>query len=636
MGGSVPTGLLAHDLALPWTKGDCTQWSRNPPEFNYAPPIQTSEGLWALGGGYLMRRGPSGWRMDATPDDFAPSTTPLGIVGDDTMLALLGGGATVTDVYTRTNGMWAHAPSAGAPLSAMAIVSGSSLLVLGKDPGAVHRYDGAWTALPLGTWATPNALWGSPNDLYVAHTKGLQHFDGNAWTELVPAFPVIEIVGVGGTSPTDVYAVSKTTAYHVDSGALTPLSAPVSTLPPCNSSPPSFTGILSSSARVVLLDKCQFNTNVARLWERDSGGWTLLPALPAAVVSTSFYVTTRYRMMPDGTISLSRIDNASDTGMYLSNGASWDLVPIETLEPVRGEVRAHGGNPVYATSEPVFGLSRLVGNAFQPVAGIPSTITAAGRSPTWRAPDGTLFIAARSASDTTELWRYDGSAFTLDHTQALDPVVLTGRSSSDVILLDKKGAFLRWNGASWVPGPSAPLPSNHAISGGACAGTNRIVAGHVDQTSQTSVNLLEYDGASWADIGASPGTCCTQLGTTTPSAAIMLDASMLAVRDQAGWSMVPMAVPANQTLLSFAGPSVNQLFGRLLNTSNSGFALATLDAAHMWTTLIADDRFLSAFGTAGSLWTDGQKAAMPSTLGGHVVGAGLGGGEAITVCNLAP
>jgi hypothetical protein len=55
---------------------------------------------------------------------------------------------------------------------------------------------------------SPRGIWGSgPNDVYVAAGADVLHFDGTQWTSKTLASPVNPIVELGGTGPSDVFAL---------------------------------------------------------------------------------------------------------------------------------------------------------------------------------------------------------------------------------------------------------------------------------------------------------------------------------------------------------------------------------------------------------------------------------------------
>jgi hypothetical protein len=559
-------------------------------------------------------------------------------LGDDTILVAFLSYLPLHDVRIRTNGVWADVTDPNVHVDAtVATLSGQTLLVHGLNPGEIYKYDGGWSLLPKGSWTDANAIWGSPSDLYVAHSTGLQHFDGTAWKELAPGFPAaLDVRGVGGTSAADVYAITRTAVYHIESGVMKTIAGPPAA--ECNNQTPFYQTILAAGSNLVLAATCgNSGLGIERIWKRGTGGWTALPALPSFTEEDGFPVvveSSRLRLMPDGTLTLGTVDFRGH--MHVLSGNAWVPYPIETPAPVASVEVVVGGKELYALGR---GLSKLVGNTWQPVAGAPSSLANA-----WEAPDGTLFLidATYIGPDQTyklELWRYDGNGWTLDKTLTLSSQGfrgLRGRSSSDVLFV-YPGGSLHWDGSTWNSMP-LPAPPFNVVKIFAYAGTSWIVA-------WSEQHLLEYDGSTWTDLGATKGECCDQVGpTASPSVVVNMGAGNFAIRDQNGWSArkttLPLDFVGRVLEVSVAGPAPDKLFGR----HPQSLGIAT-DAA--FGTLGADGTWVLDFAwpflcthTAGwcQMWADEHIAAMPARFGG---GAREGwiwstGGDAVTVCDVGP
>jgi hypothetical protein len=651
-GGGSQGEPWARDMALPWQRNNCKTWTRNPPELWYLPPLPTAEGVWAVGNypdpnemfgvGAMMRKGPSGWRMEATPEDAKKRFARL--LGDDTILVAFLGAGCPYDVRIRTNGVWADITAPNAPVDAtVSTLSGQTLLAHGKNPGEIYKYDGGWSLLPKGSWTAANAIWGSPSDLYVAHSTGLQHFDGTAWKELAPGFPAtFDVRGVGGTSAADVYAITRTTVYHIESGVMKPTAGPPAA--ECNNQTPFYDTILAAGSNLLLLAACGNMAptwgGIDRIWKRGNGGWTALPALPSFTDEGGFPLevdSSRVRLMPDGTLTLGSVDLSGN--MHVLSGNAWVPYPIETPAPVDSVEMVVGGKELYAVGR---GLSKLVGNAWQPVAGAPSSLAKSNWPKAWQAPDGTLFLVVDVYGGPNqpykhELWRSFGNGFTLDKTvSALGPTGLRGRSSSDVLFV-YAGGSLRWDGSSWNAMP-LPAPPFDVLQDFAYAGTSWIVA-------QSGQHLLEYDGSTWTDMGATEGVCCDQVGPiASPSVFVNMVDGNFAVRDQNGWSIRKTTLPRDllgRVLgVHVAGPAPDKLFGRHVGSigvaTDSGFG--PLGADGTWVLDLGWPFLYINHGDWGQMWADEHIAAMPVRFGGGDLQGAIynAGGDAVTVCDVGP
>jgi hypothetical protein len=310
--------------------------------------------------------------------------------------------------------------------------------------------------------------------------------------------------------------------------------------------------------------------------------------------------------------------------------------PIETDAPLPWVKSVVGGKELYALGK---GLVKLVGNAWQPVAGAPD-----GTFDAWEAPDGTLFVAA-PAGTNANLWRFDGNSWTLDKAVGIDIPPsgrLRGRSSSDVLYVHGSG-ILRWNGSTWSS--MAPPPIIGQLYDAAYAGTSWIVAqtGWHDGSGD-HLNLLEYDGSTWTDLGPTNLSCCAQVGPLA-SPRVFMGFGNYAVRDQNGWSMLKTTFPPDtfQTLGypaggGIAGYAPDKLFTRT-RVGAGGWGLGTLDANNTWvvdTGWHLGDFELYSGRSRGMLWADDHIVAMPVQFGGRAEGLFYIDGEAVTVCDVGP
>jgi hypothetical protein len=212
--------------------------------FPFPGTTPSLNGVWGSGSGDLFAVGDAG--ALAHWDGAAWSTTALDPAV--AMRAVWGSGPgnvlavgdnrpnDPTAVLAHWDGVaWSHpslAPTLPLPGSLSGVWGSSStnIYVVGsaEQRGATFRWDGtSWTEVenvwvPSSTMQPPGAppppptdphgpplvgVWGSgPNDLYVASTGGVSHWDGHAWT-ISGVAAGIGFTGVWGSGPNDVYTV---------------------------------------------------------------------------------------------------------------------------------------------------------------------------------------------------------------------------------------------------------------------------------------------------------------------------------------------------------------------------------------------------------------------------------------------
>jgi hypothetical protein len=131
--------------------------------------------------------------------------------GPSDVWAVGGSLASHTGTILRWNGSaWSTAPSGATPVLAGVWGSGPSDVWAVGDRGAVVHWDGgAWSAVvPTGTIQSLGGVWGSgPNDVWtVGHGGTILHWGGTAWSA-VPSGTTYWLNSVWGSGPGDVWAV---------------------------------------------------------------------------------------------------------------------------------------------------------------------------------------------------------------------------------------------------------------------------------------------------------------------------------------------------------------------------------------------------------------------------------------------
>lgn len=556
---------IGQEQRAPWRSSACTLWEQVPPQCLYQSAADDEGGLWAVcGDHFVMRHTAAGW---ARVQLSAASGGGLRAVATGTGWVAAVGYAVSGFAFVRRDGAWSElALPEGLPQPAAAHGAGTDLFVAGYA-GQVFRHDGAaWSDLGLASGAgRPNRLWGTRTNLYEAYERGVRRYDGARWVGLTVPAPE-SYLGVGGVSPSEVFAVTHRGLYRVDGTTLR------AEAPPAGCASLEYLDFAAGSSGVVLLGRCN---GALTVWRRTGAAWTALPT------PLSNPLNARVHLAASGAVYLMD-DGPMGPVRRLVDGAWRSLT--ETPAP-QGEVLAARSASELWTGG--VGVTRLGPDGrWQPVGGSEGLVVRA----LWQAPQGTLF-AATLASGMVTLRRYDEAGWHADRTSPATLVSnFAGRSASDVyVALDND--VLRWNGSTWSSmGPGACAPGNR-MQGVFVAGT-RLVYAACDDAGTTA--WREHGGSGWA--GVLLRGVGVQAGPVATPALLLINGGLttrVQVRTDAGWAETSLpslasgggwTAPDPQTLVSGA-------FQRSRPTG---------------TTVISDWTTRRIVGSGTAVWSDGR------------------------------
>ena len=350
-------------------------------------------------------------------------------------------------------------------------ISSAGGLALAAWGSGVLRYDGAsWAPMNLGGGGavTLSVLVLSPTVAYAVTEDSLYRFDGTAWT-IDPSVVVSTSPRalLAGTSPSDVYLFLDTGAYRFDGQAWSPLpSAP---------SPVRYAWSSANELWVIALGV---------LYRGSGSQWTMVTTPLDVVHSVTGFGSTVYIGGVTATAAL----------VARQTGSSWETFDISreldaSVPPTSGAIELGGRSEsdlyAYAAGQPALvwfdgsswrrtanvaafaiapvGQQLFAGHATgivrespNSVADISDLVTAAGAVRGGSAISGRscddvfVSIASVSQADDGMLFHYDGVAWTLEHTRAMDPITDVFATDADVFATTYSGSVLRRSGASWT------------------------------------------------------------------------------------------------------------------------------------------------------------------------------------------
>ncbi len=570
--------VTACDLRPPWSSGGCTLWTRVPPEYDYLPPVATSEGMFAVAtNGAAMLRTTTGWRMSVLPspiDALRPGTGWLAAVRHHSGFGR---------VFLRRGGRWE--PSGSFTRVTHSWATGASLFVWADD--SLREFDGASWRTIAGIPSGPG--YGDRTGLYVVDeaTHTLRYYDG-ARVVGVPTETPGEIRAVGGLSGSEVYVIGAHLYRAV--GATLRREPDVD----CGGPAPRYERFITAPGRLLLVATCGAES---RAWSRVGAAWAPLGVAPGALAVSE-----------NGDLYA-----ASHADLWSRVGGAWVPVPVESPAVPGGVVAALSSTDAWSVG--AGGVARLAGDTWTTAATPDALATPLSA---WAAPDGTLFVTAEWGATSTA-WRYAGGRWTAGVTgTSFSP--LTGRSASDVWFASGLGAerhVHHWNGSSWetLPGPPCIQGGASFVSRIALAGPRttlalcRSAAGTLngDAVYQTD------DGRAWTMVMhvVTGIRDLYQLGpVTSPSVVVVAQSATpgvydLQIRNASGWAAWSYPDPF-ATFSPYPSPILRGSLPGSIVVSSDGYA--AYDGARRY---VADD-WIARQASGGDTGTD-QRWAIAST-----------------------
>jgi hypothetical protein len=189
-------------------------------EFCYAVWANADDDVWILGSLEIMH-----WTSGSTVDKHSFNTGASSPMGNDIWAASL------TDVYVAADrqvasvnhGVMLHfdganfteqtLPAGVEQLDSVWGTSATNIYAISRDGLLLHSTgDGTWTAVTLPAGALANDVWGAAEDLFVASSVGLLHFDGKRWdpVSLGSEVNAVRVTGAGNA----VHVIDGFAAFH--------------------------------------------------------------------------------------------------------------------------------------------------------------------------------------------------------------------------------------------------------------------------------------------------------------------------------------------------------------------------------------------------------------------------------------
>lgn len=631
-GGAGDAGLVSNgrfqEQRQPWRSDVGTLWEQVPPQCFYRSVVSDgSGGIWAVcDDRFAMHHTDAGWTRAQLNE----------VLGDPRLRGVASGAGWVAAVGPAgiglgIRGVWQFSPVQNWVRPANAALGSGEDFYFATD--IVYRYSPATgrasgvTQVWPSTGGTVTQLWGTTGNLYIASDRSVRHYDGALG---LTATPTGNFLGVAGASPSEVFAITATTLYRLDtfSYALQAQAAPSA----CASV--EYYGLSGAGSTLVLSGRCN---GAPAVWRRSGTAWTALAAPPAFVGPFLAHAPE------DGAIYATGL--GAPAPVYRFVDGAWRSL-TELAAPPAQVIAGRSVTDLWLGGN---GVSRLGSDdLWHPVAGAEGFTVRA----LWQSPEGTLFAATTAGGDVT-LRRYDASGWRADRTISAATVsTLAGRSASDAYVA-VGNEVLRWNGVAWSSLGVAACPASTSVVKVFVAGTRYTFAyckGPAD------LALFQHDGTSWTSV---PLTGDPVQGGPVAAPSFLLvsgtERLLLQRRDDAGWTSeyVPATGWAGShalpSTLTWGGPWLSAaprvlVGGLFTRTRPSGVTVRR----SVPTTRLPDDWVVERIDTLHAvywtdgydhtsvqpvLWTDGRyvvgaaspaRANVPDPLGGRVVRYDLG------------
>jgi hypothetical protein len=469
------------EFTYPWSDGACSVLGRMPPPFTMSTPVIDRDGIWmGSENGMVLHMANGAWHIQFLQEGGA--FDHLYRVGT-ALYAVSAQVGLQPAVFVRRNGVWLGFNDFGGLMSGVTILGGSGDLFASDSQGIAYYAGGGWTRLAsTATIGTIRQVWGDRTNMYVAHSLGLAHWDGVT----LHAIPVSEgaTVAVGGSSATNVFAVTPTSVYQVNGDSLTLVSGLCTTQ---NTAPAAF----ANGALALVCTDGVHRRNVA--------GWDA--PIPAGQLDASG--------MP-APCGISDSGDIVATGGAQWNGSAWVSLPVIPAPPAES-VAVLGGAEPFVGGHHGIAQHDPATNQWIPVPGTSGWTV----SDLWQAADGVLFAGALDNAGNHIVARRDGTTWSTTYStppgQSSGPL-LAGRSSGDVYAA-VVGDIQHWDGTSWQSlNVTCSQLYQHYISAVVATGAHSLYA---LCEGSSAPSWSHYDGASWSDIpSTSNGPLVQQLGPT--------------------------------------------------------------------------------------------------------------------------
>jgi hypothetical protein len=195
---------------------DGAQWSALP-----SGTASTLRGVWGSGPADIFVVGGAESGQTATVLRYSGSWAPAvaGLPATSAILFAVRGRGPTDDVYavgpqtvyrfSRSTSTWSAAHTLPAPITTASLwVSPAGDVFVGDHLDKVWRYSaasGSWTSSWPGVWG-PLIMWGfSSSEVYAMGQNSLARFDGAAWNTIASTTATMDLRGLWGSSPKDLF-----------------------------------------------------------------------------------------------------------------------------------------------------------------------------------------------------------------------------------------------------------------------------------------------------------------------------------------------------------------------------------------------------------------------------------------------
>ncbi|HEX6790304.1 MAG TPA: hypothetical protein VF247_03260 [Candidatus Krumholzibacteria bacterium] len=354
---------------------------------------------------------------------------------------------------------WTSAVSGSGP-SDVFVVSSASYSE--TTPRPIAHFDGrGWSTTSSGTNQNFTDVWSSgPGDAFAAGEYGaILHYDGVAWSHMVPEGTLPTFFRVWGTSGTDVYGVAYRGFYHYDGISWKLVDTGLDEVADVWG---------ASSADVFAISYFGNHSEFAHF---DGAAWTPKPLIPEDTFTAAWTSDTAddYMVGREGSIVHRFVENDRVETQIIESGTTERL---NALWKTSERFVAVGENGVIVSS---------TGGSWTPMAsGVDVPLYGV-----WGRLDRFVVVGEGGT-----ILRYDGTAWTrMTSGVNVDLRGVWGNSSmSDLYAVGHEGTILHYDGKSWTAmqsGTNAALTSVWGMSG---------TFVHAVGTHGTA---LRYDGSAW-------------------------------------------------------------------------------------------------------------------------------------------
>ncbi|MCC6750063.1 MAG: hypothetical protein IT371_20525 [Deltaproteobacteria bacterium] len=471
--------------------------------------------------------------------------------------------------------------------------------------GALAHYDGAkWTAVPSGTTNSLSSLWidASGEGWAAGSRETMLQLKGGAWSRVTVPKDLGDLGGLGGTSPSDVWAsasryvaidpttgTSVTKTLHYDGKGWQVVTDGPSVGPAEHFALPSGELVANAAYRVGLFDPVKRTTR------------QILQMHTLATASVRGPSATDLWGVGYGSSGPSQLGTAV---VLHFDGSGW-LRAIPSANARLNAVWAGSGQEVWAVGE--YGLIMKLGRAPAFNAGggacdrlsspvpVPASPLGAPATSVWGSSDSDVWAASGET-----LYHFDGKTWTADPISPKEPFTSLHGTDASNVWAATANSIWRYDGKTWTSMWSKPS------SIGKIGYYRQVVTlSPTDVWSGDGMvgEVLHYDGKTWSQTGVPTRRGIHDISTATPGELWVLTFNGELYRTNGTtWTAVTGLPPGRATALWVGSPSnmwlaTESVLAHYDGTTWSQTPLGTESLA--WTTAV---KRIVASPTTGVAW----------------------------------